>query len=98
MSEGYKEIIEEISKNAERVVSKYRDLEYKFNELKEKNESLTEELELVKNTKENIEVKFEKLKSAKVFEHTSNDVKDAKSRINKLVKEIDRCIALLNVN
>jgi len=98
MSEGYKEIIEEISKNAEQVVSKYRDLEYKFNELSKQNESLTEELELVKNTKENIEVKFEKLKSAKVFEHTNSDVKETKSRINKLVKEIDRCIALLNVD
>ncbi len=98
MSEGYKEIIEEISKNAEQVVSKYHDLNYKFNELNKKNEDLTQELELVKSTKLNIEVKFEKLKSAKVFEHTNNDVKNAKSRINKLVKEIDRCIALLNVD
>ena len=98
MSEGYKEIIEEISKNTERVVSKYRELEYKFNELSKKNESLNEELELVKNANENLESKFEKLKSAKVFEHTNDDVKDARSRINKLVKEIDRCIALLNVD
>ena len=98
MDNGYKEIIEEISKNAERVISKYSDLEYKFKELSKENESLTEELNLLKENKDSLERKFERLKSAKVFEQSNSDVKDAKSRINKLVKEIDRCIALLNVN
>ena len=98
MSNGYKEIIEEIGKNAEQVISKYRNLESRFNDLNKENKSLSEELELVKNTNNNLENKFEKLKAAKVFEHSNNDVKDAKGRINKLVKEIDRCIALLNVD
>jgi len=43
-----------------------------------------------------LEKKYENLKLAKLFAASDDDHKDAKSRIQKLVREIDKCIALLN--
>ena len=43
-----------------------------------------------------VEDKHNKLKLAKAFESTSTDSQEAKARITKIVREIDKCIALLN--
>ena len=40
---------------------------------------------------------YDTLKLARVINVGSNDLKDAKSRISKLVQEIDKCIAAINV-
>ncbi len=40
--------------------------------------------------------KFNMLKMAKTIEATSQDKHEAKIKINKIVREIDRCIAMLN--
>ena len=37
------------------------------------------------------------LKTAKMIDISSEDMKNAKSRLSKLVREVDKCIALLNV-
>ena len=52
-------------------------------------------LELEKQ-KEELYSNYVNLKIATYFSEDSSDVKDGKARINKLVREIDRCIALLN--
>ena len=43
-----------------------------------------------------LEQKYENLKLAKMLVAPDEDNKDAKSRMQKLVREIDKCIALLN--
>jgi hypothetical protein len=43
-----------------------------------------------------IEQKYENLKLAKMLNASEDENKDAKNRIQKLVREIDKCIALLN--
>jgi vacuolar-type H+-ATPase subunit D/Vma8 len=43
-----------------------------------------------------LEQKYENLKLAKMLVASDDDNKDAKNRIQKLVREIDKCIALLN--
>jgi len=43
-----------------------------------------------------LEQKYENLKLAKVLAVADSDNKDAKNRIQKIVREIDKCIALLN--
>ena len=40
--------------------------------------------------------KYNTLKFSKTVEATSGDVHFAKIRINQIVREIDKCIALLN--
>jgi hypothetical protein len=41
-------------------------------------------------------MKYENLKLAKMLVASEEENKDAKSRIQKIVREIDKCIALLN--
>lgn len=43
-----------------------------------------------------LEQKYENVKMAKMLIATDEDNKEAKNRIQKLVREIDKCIALLN--
>ncbi len=45
---------------------------------------------------DNIKTKYNTLKIAKTVSGTDNDVHETKLRVNKIVREIDKCIALLN--
>ncbi len=95
-----------INPNIEIVVQ----LEEKINLLIEKYESERGENELLRNqisqlteqidnsSKEYgiLQEEFDKLKMAKTIEVSTDDVKDTKLRINQIVREIDKCIALLN--
>ncbi|MDR1610197.1 MAG: hypothetical protein LBS08_01650 [Candidatus Symbiothrix sp.] len=53
------------------------------------NESLTEENEKLKN-------KYDNLKMAKIIYAKQNDFETAKKRLLNLVREVDKCVALLN--
>ncbi len=46
---------------------------------------------------ERLEANYANLKLAKMLEINDTDMKNAKSRLAKLIREIDKCIALLNV-
>ncbi len=87
------------------------DLREKFKQIitlcdtyKVQNESLIDENNLIKtklNQKEkeltDIEEKYNNLKTAKVLVSTSgNEQHDVKTNINRIVREIDKCIALMN--
>ena len=48
-----------------------------------------------KETKQ-LENKYESLKLAKIIATSSTDAHDAKIKLNRIVREIDRCISLLN--
>ena len=41
-------------------------------------------------------IKFDNLLTAKVVSANEEEMKDARMRLSKLVREVDRCIALLN--
>ena len=79
-----------------------RQLILKFTQVKEDNEELLEEL--VKKDNELQEVKkqnkqlmtdLSNLKMAKMLEIGDNDLAAAKQRISRLVRDVDKCIALL---
>ena len=59
-------------------------------------EEIINELETSKNTIRELEKKLEKLQLIKAFGASSVDVKEAKQKINKIVREIDKCISMLN--
>lgn len=53
-------------------------------------EALTKENNVLRND-------FAHLKLARMIEISNTDIKDAKSTLSRLIREIDKCIALLNV-
>ena len=68
-------------------------------EIVEKNgeiEKINEELIKLKNLNIELEKKYQNLKIAKVIELTNEDTHKTKLQLNKIVREIDNCIALLN--
>lgn len=89
-------ILDQLKDKIEKVLNLYEHLKGENTELlKEKNElkkalqDKESELEFIKN-------KYNKLKLAKSILASTGDKHDAKIKINRIVREIDKCIALLN--
>ncbi|PKQ64305.1 hypothetical protein BZG02_05675 [Labilibaculum filiforme] len=57
---------------------------------------LMEKLEILKREREELDHQYNTLKLAKTLAGNSEDSQEAKVKINRIVREIDKCIALLN--
>ncbi|CAL2065507.1 hypothetical protein [Tenacibaculum sp. 190524A05c] len=82
---------------------KLKDVLTRYEFLKKENEVLLQqngELQYLLNEKEQQletqEKKFEVLKVAKTIEGSNKDSRNTKLKINALIREIDKCITLLN--
>lgn len=73
---------EALKQEKHQLTAEIRKLEGVVNQLRQENQFLDQ--------------KYENLKLAKMLTVSDQDSKDAKGRIQKLVREIDKCIALLN--
>jgi predicted nuclease with TOPRIM domain len=73
---------EALKQEKDHLKGKIGDLESTISQLKEENILL--------------EQKYKNLKLAKMLATSDDETKDAKSKIQKIVREIDKCIALLN--
>jgi hypothetical protein len=60
------------------------------------NQSIKVALETSENKRKDLEEKLRVLKLAKSLEGTSEKTLDIKQKINEFVREIDKCIVLLN--
>lgn len=74
-----------------------------YEELKQENVSLRtllaqkeEEIKQIKNSQKDLEDKYTNLKMARILSINDNELRDTKQRIARLVREVDKCIALLN--
>ncbi len=83
--------------------ARVRQLMFLCTNLEEQKQSLLKtldekETELMKarQEKEQLNTKYENLKMAQSLSSEGTDAKEAKLRFKKLVREIDKCIALLN--
>lgn len=56
-----------------------------------------QELAEAKGTIESLKHDYSVLKTARMLEVSGDDVKEAQTRISKLIREVDKCIALLDV-
>ena len=65
--------------------------------LENKNNELNEKIKELESMLKKAEYKHENLKMAKVLSSLSDeDIHDTKLQVNRIVREIDKCIALLN--
>ena len=76
----------------------------KYDHLKEERQQFAEQVNLLENEikalkteNERLVRKYDNLKIAKVLSVTDNEKQQVKLRINRIVREIDKCIAQLNV-
>lgn len=83
--------------------ARLRHLLYEYQQLKQRNEDLKtlirkkdEIIEEMQSNYNNLNTKYANLKLAKIISINNSEAKDTKQRLSKLVREIDKCIALLN--
>lgn len=79
------------------MILQYKELEAENRELCELVDQKERELEQAKAETETVRRDYANLKLAKMIEIGDNDLKNAKTRLSKLVRDVDKCIALLNV-
>ena len=91
------EIINGLKQKIGLIISLYEKEKNKAADLKQKNLELTEKITELENNLLEVEKKYENLKIAKVLSSVpGEDVHETKLQVNRIVREIDKCIALLN--
>jgi len=89
-------LLNDLKANIEQLFQQYNHLENEITTLEEKVLSLKSEIELLEKDKLEMSQRNEQLKIATVLLSGVDENKVAKQKINRLVREIDKCIALLN--
>ena len=84
--------------------TRVRQLILKYNELEKENQELyamvdekDRALQVANAEINKLKEEYENLKLAKMIDISSQELGDAKSKVTKLIRDIDKCIALLNV-
>lgn len=96
MSVEQAEILEGIKEKIQSVKVVLQEQKDQNRELSVKNEVLQQDLQQKQSRIKELEEKNQKLTLVKGIMAESENSDDARMRINKIVREIDKCIALLN--
>ncbi|MEA4867944.1 hypothetical protein SDC9_51788 [bioreactor metagenome] len=96
MERDYQSVIESLKGKIELIISKYEQVMAENLELNRELAACKEQMELNNNKYKEQEEKINRLQLAEAFKSSSTDVKEAKQKIGKIIKEIDKCISLLN--
>jgi predicted nuclease with TOPRIM domain len=96
MSErGVEELIVLNNKLTE-LFKRYEDLRTDNKELKDENDTLKSHLDERNEKLRELEIRYERIRITGALMGEGEGAVEAKKKINELVREIDRCIALLN--
>jgi len=93
--QGYEEIIL-LNRKLDELLNRYNDLKAVNRELGKKNDELGLKLKEHEEKIRKTENEFERLKLSGALLGGGENVAEAKRKITELVREIDRCVALLN--
>jgi len=96
MTEEDNILLNDLKANTKRLFHEFENLESEINLLENKVLDLKKEIELLKKEKSEISQKNEQLRIATHLLSGVDENREAKQKINRLVREIDKCIALLN--
>ncbi|MBQ8265842.1 MAG: hypothetical protein IJY95_04465 [Bacteroides sp.] len=82
---------------------KLRHFMFLYDEIKQENADLKqllikkdEEIHQLEQSSKELEARYTDLKMARTISLYDKDIKDTKQRLSSLVREVDKCIALLN--
>ena len=83
--------------------TRVRDLLHQFQELKKENQGLYEMVEKNEQDIKDLQAKltqadydYQSLKMAKMLEITDGDLEGAKAKVAKMIRDVNKCIALLS--
>ena len=96
MSSAHSDTFEQLQFRIRQLIEMY-EKEKSANELLSREKTdIQEQVRLKQDKLKDLEEKYNKLKISKALIASSEDVHDAKLKVNRMVREIDKCIALLN--
>ncbi len=96
MTQEQQNLIDKLSDNVAKVQSLHIECRNDNIRLKKRIEALLNKLSEKDRSYEELSKKYESLKLAKVIATSSVDSHDAKIKLNRIVREVDKCISLLN--
>ena len=91
-----KNIVEKIEAKLAKLIEKYQYIKQEKLILKQENEGFVASLKLKEIEILNLQEKVKLMNISKSVDVSKQDVKETKLKINEYVREIDKCIALLN--
>ena len=91
-------VIENFESKLDRLMAAYTQLAQENAALREQLGRKSVELAEASDRYDELTESYEKLKLAKIISVTDSGVNDTRDRLSKLVREVDRCIALLNAS
>lgn len=97
MTEQDQYLIDEFKVRLRLLINKQNSLKDENKQLLDQLEGLQDELTRIRKENEMLVKQYESLKLAKTFTASDDEKQNAKQTITKIVREIDRCIAQLNV-
>ena len=89
-------VIQKLKGHIEQIISKYELALSENISLKEELEKYKTDLDNKNNKIKELEQKVELMQLGDAFKASSEDVKEAKKKIARIVREIDKCISMLN--
>lgn len=89
-------IVNLLDEKIKKLISIHEELKIDYQLLKEEKIELSHVINMKDNEIVELRNKYEQLRLAKLLVSGSEDVHSAKLKVNRIVREIDRCVALLN--
>lgn len=80
-----------------RFETRTRQLILQYQDMRQENELLRQQVDNMKQELESVKKNYANLKMARMIDINDLDMKDAKGRLSKLIREVDKCIALLKI-
>jgi len=94
-AEGYEELVL-LNRKIDELVNNFSSLREENRDLKSRNEALKSKLQNREEELKELEKKYDRLKLSGALLGEGENASEAKRRINELMREIDKCIALLD--
>ena len=96
MTEEERVLLGNLNENIRLLFNEYENVEHKNGLLIEEINRLKNEIQVLEKEKSELGRKMEQMKLATLILSGVDENREAKQKINKLIREIDKCIALLN--
>jgi predicted nucleic acid-binding Zn-ribbon protein len=93
--QGYEELIV-LNRKLDELVDRYNTIKTEFAEIKNSNQDLKLKLQERELKINELEIKYDRIKLTGALLGEGENAIEAKRKITELVREIDRCVALLN--
>ncbi len=96
MIDEHNELFISLKEKIKNIISLYEKSKKEKEELSDEKLSFINQIKEKDKEIEELKNKYNILKLAKTFRASDNDKSDAKNKINRIVREVENCIALLN--